>query len=293
MKRALFLILFCAGQAQATDSEALQGYALGDAAWDARYRIGVLFAGITALGIGSWNWGSAEFHFNDEHWFGMATGSAGADKLGHAYTSYAMSDFIFSALSDRADSRPQAGAYAWAFAAGLMLYVELFDGVSEDHGFSYEDMIANATGQAIAYLRNTHPRLAQTVDFRLQYWPSKYVSGWHPFTDYNGQTYIVAIKLSGFEATRRHWLRFVEWHLGYRSRGFVKADAASTDDRRTRLYIGASLNFSEILFGRQRRDRASRWSRAARTTLEYVQPPATSLAIVRAERRRPAPSSEP
>ena len=32
------------------------------------------FAGITAIGVKSWKWGSSSFHFNSEHWFGKKNG---------------------------------------------------------------------------------------------------------------------------------------------------------------------------------------------------------------------------
>ncbi|NLI34370.1 MAG: hypothetical protein GX422_16540, partial [Deltaproteobacteria bacterium] len=52
-----------------------------------RYETAALLAGITAVGLYSWDWGStSDFHTNSEGWFGPDTGSGGADKLGHAFT---------------------------------------------------------------------------------------------------------------------------------------------------------------------------------------------------------------
>ncbi len=53
----------------------------------ARWETGTTVAGVTAIGLTSWNWGSSKsFRWNPEGWFGEQTGSGGADKLGHAFT---------------------------------------------------------------------------------------------------------------------------------------------------------------------------------------------------------------
>jgi len=44
---------------------------------------GLLFAGISYIGVSNWNWGSSHFRFHPEGWFGNKTGSGGTDKLGH------------------------------------------------------------------------------------------------------------------------------------------------------------------------------------------------------------------
>ena len=97
------------------------------------------FAGITALGVNSWDWGSSGFHTNSEHWFGKGTGSGGSDKLGHAFTSYALTNAFAERLQSKGRSPERAALSASLLTSALMLYVEAFDGVSGDHGFSYED----------------------------------------------------------------------------------------------------------------------------------------------------------
>jgi len=63
-----------------------------------RWETAAVFAGATALGIHTWDWGSSKrFKTNPEGWFGKDTGSGGADKLGHAFISYA----ITNVLTDR------------------------------------------------------------------------------------------------------------------------------------------------------------------------------------------------
>jgi len=49
----------------------------------AKWETGAAFAGVTVLGITSWDWGSSKsFKFNSEGWFDKDTGSGGPDKHG-------------------------------------------------------------------------------------------------------------------------------------------------------------------------------------------------------------------
>jgi hypothetical protein len=58
------------------------------------WELGGLFAGVTALGINNWDWGSSSFHGNSEGWFDRNSGSLGMDKLGHAWSTYMISEFL-------------------------------------------------------------------------------------------------------------------------------------------------------------------------------------------------------
>ena len=53
-----------------------------------------------------------------------------------------------------------------------MLYVEVFDGFSSDHGFAREDVAMNLLGTGLAYARIVNPRLRELLDFRMEYQPS-------------------------------------------------------------------------------------------------------------------------
>ncbi len=211
--------------------------------------IGGLFAGITYLGVKEWAWGSAEFKFNSEGWFGMDTGSGGADKLGHLYSSYAMSEFLTHQMADKGYSPESAALYSAYYSWALMLYVEVFDGYSDDHGFSTQDLIANTTGIGISYLKTKYPTiLGDTLDLRIEYKPSKGMQGFHPVTDYSGMKYIAVAKLNGFERLKSTPLRFIELQLGYQTRGFDKNDRPYTDYKTTETFVGISINLDELIF---------------------------------------------
>jgi hypothetical protein len=241
----------------------------------ARYETAALFATITAVGIYSWNWGSSDFRFNSEGWFGSDTGSGGSDKLGHAFTSYAFTNLLTEAMLARGGSSVYAPLTAGLISTGLMTYVELFDGFSEDHGFSYEDMIIDLLGIGLAYARHRVPGLREGLDFRLEYWPSGH-KGFRPLSDYSGLRYLLAFKLSGVEPLRTTPLRYVELHAGYYTRGFLREERLAGEDKERTLFVGIGVNLNELFFGRKAKENPTVFDRARRLVFEHIQVPYTS-----------------
>lgn len=220
---------------------------IGDAAKALKWELGGITAGILYLGLEEWEWGSSSFKFNDEGWFGMKTGSGGADKLGHLYSTYLMDEFLTDRLYQKTGNLGDAALKSAIFSGGLMLLVETFDGVSSDHGFSYEDFVMNSAGIGISYLKNTVPGLREKLDLRVEYHRSKADEG-HPITDYTGYNYSAVLKLGGFKELKKTPLKYVELQLGYQARGFKKADRPYYDERTTNLYAGVGLDLSEVVF---------------------------------------------
>ena len=253
------------------------------------WRFGGAAAAITATGIANWDWGSSSFRFNSEGWFGKDTANLGMDKLGHAYSAYVLSEFFADGIEQ---GHPRHRAYTGAILSmALMTYIEVFDGFSEEHGFSHEDLIVDAAGAAFSVVRRSVPGLREKLDFRLLYVPSR--STWRalscfpephcdregaavrsPITDYVGQRYLLALKLSGFEPLKRTPLRLVELHGGYYARGFTSEEEERGEPLRRRLFVGVGLNVGELLFpGRPR----GGFGKAANSVLEYVQLPYTAV----------------
>ncbi|MGQ0485979.1 MAG: DUF2279 domain-containing protein [Hyphomicrobiales bacterium] len=239
--------------------------------WD----IAGVFAYTSYLGIVNWKWGSATFRFNDEGWFGLDTGSLGTDKLGHAYITYLMSDYFTQAIAHNSDDPRGAALTGATLGMGIQTYVEFFDGFSGDHGFSYEDMVMNGLGAAFSVIRSTVPSAAEKIDFRMEYLPSGNKS-FSPISDYSGQKFLLALKLSGFEAFEDTPLRFVELHAGYYARGFTPAEEKRGEPARREPYIGIGLNLQELLSMAPAKDTIP--ARIARLSLQYVQVPYTYIA---------------
>lgn len=237
-----------------------------------------IVAGAAVLGIANWNWGSSSFTFNDEGFFGEDTGSLGMDKLGHAYSTYLISDF-FNHYMQKKGASTYAPYNAALLSWGIMLGVEVFDGFSEDHGFSYEDLIFNFFGASFSVIRNIVPGLREKLDFRLEYIPSGNKDGFHPITDYSGQKYVLALKLSGFDLCKKTPLRFLELQGGYFARGFTEKEEEEGDPLRREPYVAIGINLSELFFGTTKIGK-TKFGHYASRFLEYVQVPYTYVATV-------------
>lgn len=236
---------------------------------------GAAFAGMTALGLRSWNWGSSNtFKVNAEGWFGTDTGSGGIDKLGHGFTSYAITNVIANRLLREGRSPQRAGLSAALTAQAIMLYVETFDGFSKDHGFSKEDLAFNAMGSALAYGRTVYPGLSETLDFRMEYLPSGY-KGFRPFSDYAGQKFLFALKLGGFRAFSASPLRYVELQAGYYARGFSKPEADDGIGKSRSGFVGVGLNLNELFLGPDKKN-DSNLINGGRLFFEHIQLPHTA-----------------
>jgi hypothetical protein len=272
------LIALVASTAWASPAAAQADY--GAATWvedlkTARWEAGIALAGATALGVANWDWGgSPSFRAIPEGWFGLDTHWGGADKLGHAFSAFAMTNVVAERLL-RSDRSPERAALSGVLTAqAFLLYIELLDGFSGEQGFAREDVVMNLVGSGLAYARTVHPQLRELMDFRVEYRPSGY-EGFQPFTDYAGQKYLLAWKLAGVPALRGTPLRFAELQLGYYTRGFSKAEEAAGLAPSRHAFVGIGLNLSELLWG-PRAGRESEGRSAGRLFFEHIQLPYTS-----------------
>lgn len=264
--------------ATARDTETIELPPLDEPApfWTRRRKVLALNVGGAAaiLGFGSiaWDHGSQSFDFQNEGWFGHSTKYGGADKLGHAWANYALA-MLYSQFYADWDFEPHEAALygslsSWAHTA----LVEIGDGFSKDHGFSWEDLLFNTFGAAFAYARLLNPSLAESVDFRLEWIPSRQFRRGDrsdPFTDYSGQKYLLAFKLGGLLQTDDPLMRALEVHLGYYTRGYVSGDEGTFDREKRHGYIGLGLNVTYLL------DRLT--GRRAWNLFDYFQMPYTYL----------------
>ncbi|QFT54268.1 DUF2279 domain-containing protein [Microbulbifer sp. THAF38] len=230
-----------------------------------------------ALGLMDWDWGSSSFGTSSEGFFGDDTANGGMDKLGHVYGAYLLSELFTDAIHCRAANSVGAEASAVTLAWLSMLFVELGDGYSEKHGFAWEDIVANTAGVGLSYLRRNIPGLRGKLDFRLEYLPSGNRSGFKPHSDYSGQKYLLALKLSGFDLSPRNPLNYLELHGGYFARGFTLKEQEKNEPLRRELYFGVGLNIGELFFGRAG-IRETTGGRLGRKFFEYVQIPHTYVA---------------
>ena len=206
-----------------------------------------LFTGTVVLGMGAYGAavfgaGSSGWQTADDGWFGEFTGSGGADKLGHALSAHVQTAVYSAVFRHWGIPRREAALRGAAAAFAAQFALEAADGFSADHGFSRNDVIANAAGCLFGYFHETSPGFARIFDFRWEYWPSSRVrtgEDGEVTTDYEGSAYVLAANVGALVGHRRTPLDFVDLHLGYATRYY--SDRSQRSERRPFVGLGLSL----------------------------------------------------
>ncbi|MBE2246110.1 MAG: DUF2279 domain-containing protein [Candidatus Competibacteraceae bacterium] len=222
----------------------------------------------------------SSFHvFNDNHeWMGM-------DKAGHAYTAY-VSGAICSDLLRWAGVKRKTAIWTGGTAGFVYLSaIEILDGFSEQWGFSWGDMIANASGSAL-YITQQLLWDEQRFQFKFSYWPSEYPKqrpellgsnfAENILKDYNAQTYWLSCNIWSF-LPNRNQRKFPKWlnvSVGYGANGMLGGAFNPIPfehiQRYHQFYLSLDLDLTKI----------PTRSKAVRTllkTLNYIKFPAPTL----------------
>ena len=204
---------------------------------------------IAAYGFQFWDYGETNFQVIDEGWFGQNTSYGGADKLGHAYSSYLFTLGFASLYEGWGYERSQADLLGAISSMTAFTLIEVGDGFSKN-GYSWEDVAVDAAGVAFGYWRRRVPAVGRLVDFRAEYIPSEtFLEGEHSdiVTDYSGFKYLLAFKLDGIEKLSRTPLGWFELQVGYYTRGFATGDDEFFDEKKRKAYVAIGLNVPRIL----------------------------------------------
>ncbi len=260
------IMLCCAGNSLAAGVEADDaGYATALEKRRRVVQVNLLGIGLISVwGIYKWDYFTRSPRVGSEGWFGNDTDEGGSDKLGHLYSSYAATHGLACLYENWRFERDEAALYGALSSWAIMGFMEFGDSFS-DYGFSIEDLLFNTVGSAFGYLLYLNTELASKIDLRWEY-------GIHPnsgdfLTDYENTKVLLALKLNGFEATRRGLLKHLELHLGYYTRGFDDHEP----DRERNIYVGIGVNLTDLL---RRRGHAK-----TATVLNYLQLPGTYLPV--------------
>jgi len=194
---------------------------------------------LTAWGITSWEYGERNPHVKSEGWFSQDTPEGGADKLAHFYASYLAAHGISALCEFWGYSIHKASQYGALSSFGLMTFMEIGDSFSH-YGFSGEDFFMNTLGCYAGYVLYRYPELAKKIDFRIEYTPD--FSAKDMSTDYGNMKFLVAVKMAGFDSIHNSYLRFLEYHLGYYTRGY----SDNNKENRRNIYVGLGINLSKL-----------------------------------------------
>lgn len=194
---------------------------------------------ITTWGILNWDYFQRSPHTAKEGWFSNDTKNGGSDKLGHFYVSYSLSHLLAYIYNENGYSSEGAARLGALSSFVMTSWMEAGDSFS-NYGFSWEDLLMNIVGSSTGYLFYTHPELASKIDFRIEFVPD--FSTFDFVTDYEHQKFVVALKLDGFHFSQDNFLKYLELHLGYYSRGYP-----DQLDKERNIYVGIGLNVSRLL----------------------------------------------
>ena len=256
----------------------------GEQVYSVRWEMALVGGALLGVGLRDWDWGGSKFDTIDEGWFGSNTRHGGMDKIGHAFSTYVISDLLTDRISANATNPTGAAITGALLGFSIMGLAESVDGFTGKHRFSREDIIANGAGAVFSAIRNAVPGLRDKLDFRLMVTPASFERpGVTPdeFTiipPYERQRYIMAVKGSGFETFKSTPLRYLELQGGFDARGFGDNERRLNYPIERTFYVGVGLNLNEILFGKapypnlsRYRDTSAGW--ATRKALEYLQVP--------------------
>lgn len=182
------------------------------------------------LGLGTiWYEDLGKFHFFNDN-----SGWRYMDKWGHAATAYQTGRVGIDVFRWTGMKEKQAIWVGGSIGFAFLTSVEIFDGMSEDWGFSWGDVGANALGTGLAIGQELVWQESR-ISIKWSYRDSRYAQyrptllGDSPTTrwlkDYNGQTYWLSANIHSFLPDKDS--RFPKWlnlAMGYGAEGMTGAD---------------------------------------------------------------------
>jgi len=217
------------------------------------------------------------FHADWDQWF------RDQDKFGHLFGGFHLARIGYAGLREACVSDKKAIFWSAAYAAAFQLQIEIFDGMYKKYGFSYADMIANTTGQALAVMQELHPSW-RAIKPTFSYHKTRALlntengtisSELRPSLDYSGQTYWFSADVNQLlpDAAKPYWPPFVRLSVGHSITDWITPDPPSAIVRAKRKLL-LSLDFdAEKLPGN-----FPLW-RTIKHTLSYYHFPAPALEL--------------
>jgi len=209
---------------------------------------------IVSIGIFKWDWGSHRFALKNEGFFGANTANGGADKTGHLWTSYTLSNINMHFLKKSGVRNYKE--YGILLALTNMLVIELGDGISKTYGFSLEDLLFNTLGSGISYLRAQNEFAKNLIDIRLEFTPSEFSFDAFNDTNYTDLKFILALKPAVFT---KSYLKYLDFHIGYYSRGYRGVRASDYLTKNRTSYIGLSVDLHSLIFNKYQNNKTMKF----------------------------------
>lgn len=215
-------------------------------------------ASITLIGLNQiWyaDFEKSSFHFiNDNNeWLQM-------DKMGHVFSSYQVGRLGAELLQWSGVSKKDQLIYGATLGFGFLTAVEVLDGHSKEWGFSWGDILANASGTGL-YIGQELLWNEQRIDLKYSFHQTKYASQ-NPdklgesfleqvLKDYNGQTYWLSANVKSFfkKSSVPNWLNVA---IGYGASGMLSGikdidnQVLISNSRYRQFYLSFDVNLNNI-----------------------------------------------
>lgn len=227
-----------------------------------------------------------DFYVADDGWFEKESYAGGADKAGHCFANYVISRAGYDILTWAGLPRNPALTAAIGLDTLFFTAIEIKDGKTENLGFSWSDIVANLCGNLLAAAFVLNPALDRSLDFRLEYYPSReYLAAVgregtiNAVEDYTGMTFGLWYHLGELPGLAGRpalaWLRFVDVGVTFGTRNYRPVPS---EPRAREQEFSAALTLDVAAIVRSLAgDRAPRAVRASDWLFEYFTIPGTTL----------------
>lgn len=206
------------------------------------------------------------------------------DKAGHILSSYFLGEVGFTTLNWAGVERRKARIYGGSLGFAYLLTMEVFDGFSQEWGFSWSDIGANAFGSAL-FIGQDAIWEEQKIRVKFSSHLSPYAS-YRPnvlgstvlergLKDYNGQSYWLSANISSFVENEKI-PKFLNIAVGYSANEMIEGRPNSYP-----LYQGVFQPYRQYFLSLDldlnRISTNKRWLKLILGTLNFIKIPSPSL----------------
>jgi len=250
-------------------------------------RRAAIVGGTTTLALGSYFFLSElwykEYPQSRLHSFDDSKEWLQMDKVGHAFSTYTLSDQYFDVLKRNQMGEKKA---AWLAASSSFMYltgVEILDGFSSQWGWSWSDVFANTCGSSLFLLQQMKWK-DQRMQMKFSYSNSGYAMfnsdqlgdnfQQRLFKDYNAQTYWLSCNVSSYLASDKGFPRWLNVAIGYGATKMTTARINYFDNfnREREFYLSFDADLKRLRWKRK-------WLRQTMKILSFVKIPAPTFEI--------------
>lgn len=210
------------------------------------YTFGAVTAGAFIYGYGLQNnmWWKGEYSDFHTNWREDWQSSLGADKIGHFYFGYSLTNIYKHGLNWAGFSKEKSLLYSGLFIFTYQTFLEIRDGFSKDYGFSWGDFSANLMGSMYPLLQNKFDIL-QNFNFKISFQPSeRFKQNSHSYItdDYESTYHWLTIDIDDLFPSVDHFIfRFFNVAIGHSVKGLDQSGNGKHE-----FFIGLDWDLREL-----------------------------------------------